>query len=249
MYKGYKVFLYSSWNEFKSKITNDLCGKTFFPERQFVFRGQRNNEWTLTTSFDRMFGSLEFNLRKDIEKTLITEFRNSCIELIGREKIIEYNDVEILSLGQHYGVPTRLLDWSYSIYVAAFFAFAHNKNDDSDNIAIWTINTEHEIWNGDYGVEIVRSRLDENEYQKNQKGIFTLNKSPYVDLEGFVGACHSQRHNIEGSMAQILIPYEDRNVALNDLDMMGINHMRLFSGLEGCAQTALLKGFVKYNLK
>lgn len=247
MYKGYNTLEYDSWSNFKSRISFDLCGKPFFSEKKYVFRGQRNQNWPLISGFDRIFGVLDFKRRKQSEESLISEFRNCCRDLKENDRFISYSDIEILSIGQHYGLPTRLLDWTYSLYTAAFFAFGYNKSDDSKQISIWVIDMEHEVWNSDLGVEIVKSKLIENEYQKKQRGIFTLNKSPHISLEEFVLAC-SKRCDINGALTQILIPYSEREIALNDLDMMNINHMYLFPGLEGCAQTATLKEFLKLNL-
>src|SRR3954462_9410938 len=39
---------------------------------------------------------------------------------------------------QHYRAPTRLLDWTYSPFVAAYFAFAEVPTEDS--VAVWAIN-------------------------------------------------------------------------------------------------------------
>ncbi len=43
-----------------------------------------------------------------------------------------------LFLMQHFGLPTRLLDWTESILVAAFFAVSNDKHDDSDG-AVWAL--------------------------------------------------------------------------------------------------------------
>ena len=54
--------------------------------------------------------------------------------------------VELAALAQHYGIPTRLLDWSFDIYVALYFAArgACNKIDEYNNLdsnfCIWAIN-------------------------------------------------------------------------------------------------------------
>ena len=42
-----------------------------------------------------------------------------------------------VSTMQHHGAPTRLLDFTYSVYVAAYFAL---ENADSDGCAVWAVN-------------------------------------------------------------------------------------------------------------
>lgn len=244
---AYQDLKYDSWNVLKSEVFNDLYHEPILPEKRFVFRGQRNPDWTLISSFDRMFGSLDFSKRKSIQCSLNEYFKDYCREIKGMKLFKDYSDTEVLTLGQHYGLPTRLLDWSYSIYIAAFFAFSNNGNDNSNQVSIWVIDTEHEVWKAQYGVKIVTSRIDENLYQKNQKGLFTLNESPELTLEEYVESC-KKRCNVDGALSRITIPIEERKVVLNDLEMMGINHMHLFPDYEGCANSALLKTFVTHNI-
>lgn len=49
---------------------------------------------------------------------------------------------EWLALMQHHRAPTRLLDWTYSLHVAAHFALSHASRKDGADLAIWMVNTE-----------------------------------------------------------------------------------------------------------
>ncbi len=50
----------------------------------------------------------------------------------------EYDYLEWLSIMQHFGAPTRLLDFTYSIYIALYFAIEHMNQEEYS--AIWCIN-------------------------------------------------------------------------------------------------------------
>jgi hypothetical protein len=52
----------------------------------------------------------------------------------------EEDCLEWLSLMRHYGVPSRLVDFTYSFYVAYYFAIKHAKRKDTP--VVWAINME-----------------------------------------------------------------------------------------------------------
>jgi hypothetical protein len=102
----------------------------------WLYRGQRSAEWTLQTSLERCCNreSIDADRRPQIESEFIREFRRSF------HQYAEYvphpgAPLEWLSIMQHYGAPTRLLDFTYSIYVAAYFAV---ENADGES-AVWAI--------------------------------------------------------------------------------------------------------------
>lgn len=94
------------------------------PAGTYVFRGQRDATWGLTTSLHRAltdFGIPPANAERT-EVGLVCRFRRQAHHFVGgltpdRGKVIEW-----LALMQHFGAPTRVQDWTYSLFVAAFFA-------------------------------------------------------------------------------------------------------------------------------
>ena len=88
------------------------------PPRAWAFRGQPRGYKTLVPSFQRIFtGKKSVRTSQIIEQDLIAAFRLHYKDLRGRTtdmpvppQIAEGFDLRCLSVMQHYGVPTRLLD-------------------------------------------------------------------------------------------------------------------------------------------
>jgi hypothetical protein len=62
------------------------------------------------------------------------------IRWINGEKWLPVDMLEAAALAQHYGIPTRLLDWTYDPFVAAFFS-SRPGGKDSGELCIWALNT------------------------------------------------------------------------------------------------------------
>jgi hypothetical protein len=124
---------------------NDLQG--FIKEAQtklsdsdlWAFRGQKEAKWSLKTSFERECIRLHvpINKRKPVELNMIREFQRRLHQYTSNVPNSKTND-EWLAIMQHYGAPTRLIDFSYSPYVASYFAF--EKAEPRSYVAIWAIN-------------------------------------------------------------------------------------------------------------
>ncbi len=88
----------------------------------YIFRGHANAAWRLESSLERVVGqkwSKEF--AKQIEEYSLSAFK-SKFHLYDHENIRPESKLAWLSIMQHYGVPTRLLDFTESPYVALYFA-------------------------------------------------------------------------------------------------------------------------------
>jgi hypothetical protein len=99
----------------------------------WVFRGHNGPKFGLKTTLELECGrhNLELYLAPEVEKKLLREFgRRVHLYLKDSSQIPDPGDtLEWISLMRHYGAPTRVLDWTYSIHVAAHFALNSSEND------------------------------------------------------------------------------------------------------------------------
>ena len=146
-----EVIEYSSWHELKRDLFIELFGKSGFRRDQYLFRGMGNADWHLSSSFDRQFSSLGRDQRLRLWEDLIHEWRCGCEET-GEADSVLHDDQKLWALGQHYGLPTRLLDWTTSPYIAAYFAFHDwilQLPEEFSHVAIWVLHLEnHRAVNG-----------------------------------------------------------------------------------------------------
>jgi hypothetical protein len=235
---GPRVINCNSWDRFKLAISPDLFGSGPFVRGLYYFRGHGSRAWPLISTFDRWYRG-DRAAKAGVADQLIALFWKE-IELSGIDVSgVPGEKINKIALAQHHGLPTRLLDWSDSPYVAAFFAFSGIglSAAPAEEVAIWALDTRNSIWSGDLGVELVNLPTFGNERMRVQHGHFSLMRSPLDTLEDHVAHFPGQEH----ALRQYLIPSSEAMRALADLDAMGISHSRIFHGLDGCARAAKLR--------
>ncbi|HEH4464794.1 TPA: FRG domain-containing protein [Citrobacter braakii] len=98
-------------------------------------------------------------------------------------KWLNQDTIEIAALAQHYGLPTRLIDWSFNQYIAAFFATNfESKPQNTKKISLWMLNYRKlaELFSSqESDVRIFSPHYQWNENAKSQKGLFTYIESTY----------------------------------------------------------------------
>lgn len=123
-----KIITLSSWNKIHLHSKKD-----------WIFRGMQNSKWALETALERKEWKRNGPTSKlaNKEEIILREFQRRYYHYSQQPPRID-DTLEWLSVMQHHGAPTRLLDWSYSIYVAAYFALEEAKSD----CAVWALNTK-----------------------------------------------------------------------------------------------------------
>lgn len=150
----------------------------------FIFRGQGDSKWGLKTSLERLVESRHSSLlRNDLychiyEWEMLKEFQWKYPSY--EKNLIPQSDeyIEWLSIMQHYGAPTRLLDFSYSMYVALFMAMDNAYCDELENFAYSLANSSisDKIINKNRWLLPVRPHLC-NERISRQQGLFLVPSS------------------------------------------------------------------------
>lgn len=202
---------------------------------QWVFRGvkdQKNHK--LIPNIGRLkISKEEFPY---FEKEIFRRFK---LRAKGKLTVQPQNDLEWLTLAQHYGLPTRLLDWTVSPLVAAFFAT--QPEFDGNGIllpccknggAIYAYEVP-EYYDTDYlkdpftdGIYIFHApHLSER--ITGQSGLFTIQDDPQKELDypGIVNHMH-----------KIVFSAETAIIIQKALYYLGIRQGLLFPDLEGIAK-------------
>lgn len=105
--------------------------------RRWLFRGQRKAKWSLKSSLERAFENKGIPITRTdpIEEMILMDFK-SAAHLFSTNVPKNEDTIAWLSLVRHHGGPTRLLDFTESFYVAAYFALDGATGD----CAIWAFN-------------------------------------------------------------------------------------------------------------
>lgn len=233
---------YKDWHEFRSCLLKDLFKDGRFVPFKYLFRGQSNADWPLISAYDRWFKRLgaEESVRNPLATQLLSSFKRE-LALAGHTDQLRMSDDWVISLGQHNGLPTRLLDWSDSPYIAAFFAFMNSSfiQKADTRVAIWILDVNCYHWERDRGAEILHIEAPgQNARLRNQEGKFTLLRSPHQSLDDYV---RSFPEDGRKPLRKVLIPAAEAANALSELAAMGITPARVYPDLQGIAMAATLQ--------
>ena len=245
----YETINLDSWDSLRDM----LVSKQF---RGWAFRGQADASWKLFSSLSRYLLQNRVNPKawEQQESRILRIFRRKA-HLFLAQPPSESDSFEWLSIMQHHGAPTRLLDFTWSPYVAAFFALQHA----TKAAAIWAI-FPPELLDEKYRTTIADQRTSVEEIGPwvigNYESIFIKNNRSIV----VIGEPHRMNQRLiaqSGTFAMpgvLDVPVEciapkhavkkividsskTRKLAMQELYKMNVSEATLFPGLDGMARS------------
>lgn len=243
----------NSWRELTDRIEELEVYKNSLV---WYLRGQSDATWQLRPSFLRIIGDGRPNAQAalEIEDLALCLFKSQA-HLYLKPDLIDQNSWACIawwSLMQHYSCPTRLLDWTRSPYVAAYFAV--NQQYDRDG-AIWLFAAPalEKVMFERYGA-IQYDRPGEfslaaeqravypvlgfqhTERSAAQQGVFTVSTFILADHGMVIGEALANRPRHE-RLTKIIIPACCKQDILSRLHTMNITAKTLFPGIDGVGRS------------
>lgn len=175
---------------------------------------------------------------------------------------------ELIALAQHYGVPTRALDWSYDYRTALYFAVKnilddkYSLNKKPKNAILWALNFKYfdrEYLKQDetYVSNYYRPEYNSNPNLNSQKGLFTFMMKKYDEkadepydkfIERFLNNYPQISRKIpknEPAFYKFIIPEDKKPNILKELYSEGYSEEYLFPGYVGVSDA--IKNRVKLD--
>jgi len=121
----------ASWADLQDKLFSNTYDDALGRHRSpFIYRGMNDANKSLKTSLARLGGPYE-----ELERHLLRNFKKYAHTNV----LSGQSNWNWLALAQHHGLPSRLLDWTYSPYVALHFATNDLQRYNQDGV-IWVLN-------------------------------------------------------------------------------------------------------------
>jgi hypothetical protein len=220
------------WDKFIIEIAK-LANEPY----RYIFRGQ-SAPWRLRSSFHR-------TQRKDLWRYWDEDIPRLRLASIGKTSHLfdpsspEQNGA-FLHLLQHHGYPTPMLDWTYSPYIAAYFAYSSATSREPDQPPVRVFMFDAQAWKEDFNqvlnITLCRPHFSlleplaiGNDCALPQQSLASV--SNIDDIESYI---RFQEDQLGKSYLKVFdLPASEGSAVLRHLGLMGISPGSLFPGLDG----------------
>ncbi len=173
--------------------------------------------------------------------------------------------IELAGIAQSYGLPTRLLDWTFDFNIALYFALMdriYNKPYFKDDyIVLWALETTMiNFFREKSPLKLIYPLYSRNNNLTSQKGVYTLwqidketleeNKPINLDsLETKIINYYPEFSNYKSYIYKFIIDAKDISSIYNYLELYNYTSSRLFPGFNGIVKTLQDYGKIEENFK
>ena len=218
-----------TWSAFKTQVVQKYLTLAAEDRRLFWFRGHPSSSWQIVPTLDRFATQFESDKqRASFAEDLLSDFREQTLGLGVTNMPPSGTALELLA--RHHGLPSPILDWTESPYIAAYFAFQEQAVS-SDTVAIWAFNSGR-LKPSD-AVNLIRDpeELWYNPRAQRQRSVFMRINSIAESVEKQLG----------GTLEKIELPASEYVDALRDLEAMNITPRIMFPDLDGAARAVVAR--------
>ena len=185
------------------------------PSPRWVFRGQSQN-WPLKPTVGR---SKKFLPEKEL--LLLNFFKRSALPFVSSALL--QNNWDWLSVAQHHGLPTRLIDWTTNPLAAAFFATEASARGKKDGVIIAVRPRDLAVYKPEQGGEIAP---------------FEISKPGFFYPSALASRIIAQRGLFSRSNTdKFIVPADVKEDIRRILFSVGVDHAQLMADLDGISNT------------
>ena len=222
-----------------------------------IYRGDADARWPLLTSLDKLGGALPPHSKAGLEEHILRNFLRYSRPYLPHPE----NDWEVLVTAQHHGLPTRLLDWTYSPLVAAHFATL--EGDAAADRVVWRLDWKrvHQFFKlpelafliedlqGILGGDRPLTPWTLFSAPRNAKPFACMLEPPslnprIVAQSATFTLCSDkhqsfdsflEKHGLGSALTKFIIPAKETARFRDQLDLVDVDERRLFPDLDGVA--------------
>lgn len=211
---------------------------------EWFFRGQRDSRWGLTPGLFRL--GLPREELEPFENTMKDRMRR-VLQARTQAHLGLYEDDEyLLALAQHYGAPTRLLDWSRSPEVAAYFAASDSVANatKAEMFSVFAMASIYENSHGVSGSRIIQPPFGGNDNMASQRGVFMLHNWGAANIWDSQQETHTERSPVVDAdlttrLLRFDLPTDRASEVLSELHSRGVEGSNVYPGNRGIVQLAV----------